>query len=130
MGDLAIRAVGDGGGGKERARLLGCNVWQETIEPVGEIASRQKPAHAFSLDQRWREEVVARGLAPGRAGGVGAEPALSRGAQQIEEAVVSDGLSIVGGEPQREGRVVVCADANRIGGKRQKVPEPLDDSRR
>ena len=59
MGDLAVAAVTDAGGGEEAGGFARGGPGQEAGEPGAEVRGRQDPAQAFSLHQGRREEVLA-----------------------------------------------------------------------
>ncbi|KGC71302.1 hypothetical protein DP56_5942 [Burkholderia pseudomallei] len=124
--DLAVGAVGDGGGREERRRLARGERRQERVEPREKLGRRQHAPHQLRLHQRRRQEFVAARL-PRLTVRVAQMPA-PRGVddQRLERRM--PGLpSEIERERQRERGVEVRADAQRIGCLRQEFGEALDE---
>src|SRR5262245_1498667 len=58
MRNLAVAAVAYACGREERFGFALTDAGQEGAEPSAKVVLCEKPAHAFSLDQRWRQKVV------------------------------------------------------------------------
>src|SRR3546814_9616115 len=102
MRDLAVAAVGDGGGGEEGGGLLNRGAGEEGVEPAREIIAADG-GHQMRFGERGGEEFVAAGF-PRLTVAVGLEPVAGACVDQGDEGRVA-ALGPVAGEEQCEGGV-------------------------